>query len=797
MASLGSAAAWLRAWSILLGAAACALGSVAPAWSQIRTGAITGTVTDPSGARMAAQPVDVTDPATGRLWHVATDAEGRFAVAPLPYGHYVVSVRPSQGFTMVQADAHVASNLPTVVDVTLSLAPFDDSQVVTAPFVDAAPLTTRSERRLNREMAVLPPQRATSLASLMSGVPGVARAHNALVHVRGVEDGVLFVVDGVPVTERYDLLHASAVDVEAIEAITLVTGNLPAEFGGRSGAMVSLDRTPDRRRFGAVNVGAGNLATADASARAGALLGPVHLAGSLSASSSDRFLDPVDEGNFNNHGTRYLVGVRGAWRASASTRITFGGAGARTSLDVPNDAEQQAAGQRQGQTLDDENLSLGWQRVASGRVVADAALFHRRYASHLQGGPFDVPLTAVSDRAHIRTGALGAVTLQHGRHLFKAGVDVSRIALDESFQFAITDEAMARERDVSEPALAFDVDYPFVFKGRRVGSYLAAYVQDEVAIGPHVRLDAGLRVERSSLPRAATQVSPRLGAAATIPRIGATARVSFNRLFMPPHVEHLLLANSDEARALSPFADDTTGGANVRPERVSAIEVGAAQPLGGRLTLDVAYWDRRFVDVSDPNVFFNTTIVFPNSVASGRAHGVDVSLTLRERRGVSGFVNYTHSRVENVGPITGGLFLTDEFLEIGPGTAFHPDHDQPHVASAGMRLRPGARWWVALDARHGGGGPIEVEDDDLADVVAGPAGDLIDVARGRMRPWTLLDMAASVEMARGRRGALALRADVQNVLGSRFAYTVGNPFEGTRFGHSRLFRVGIEWRWPD
>lgn len=787
---------WRRAWPLLLGAAICALGSVTPVWSQIRTGAITGAVTDPSGARIAAQPIEVADPATGQLWHVATDSEGLFAVAPLPYGRYVVSVRPSPGFRVFQADAHVASNLPTVVDITLSLAPFDDSHVVTAPFMDAAPLTTRSELRLNREMAVLPPQRATSLASLMTGVPGIARAHNALVHVRGVEDGVLFVVDGVPVTERYDLLHASAFDVEAIEAITLVTGNLPAEFGGRSGAVVSLDRTPDRRRFGAVNAGAGNRATADASASAGALLGPVHLAGSLSASSSDRFLDSVDEGSFNNHGSRYLLGARGVWRAAASTQVTFGAAGARTSLAVPNDAEQQAAGQRQRQTLDDENLSLGWQQVGSSRVVADAALFHRRYASHLHGSPFDVPLTAVSDRTHARTGALGAVTLQHGRHVFKAGVEGSRIAPDESFQFAITDEAMARERDVSEPALAFDVAHPFVFAGRRVGSYLAAYVQDEVAMGPHVRLDAGLRVERSSLPLVATQVSPRLGAAATIPRLGATARASFNRLFMPPHVEHLLLANSGQARALSPFADATTGGADVRPERVTAFEVGVAQPLGPRLTLDVAYWDRRFVDVSDPNVFFNTTIVFPNSVASGRAHGVDVSLTLRERRGVSGFVNYTHSRVDNAGPITGGLFLTDEFLEIGPGTVFKPDHDQPHIASAGVRLRPGARWWIAVDARHGGGGPIEVDDDDLADVVAGPGGDLIDVARGRMRPWTLVDMAAFLEMARGRRGALALRADVQNVLGSRFAYTVGNPFEGTRFGHPRLFRVGVAWRWP-
>ncbi len=65
-----------------------------------------------------------------------------------------------------------------------------------------------------------------------------------------------------------------------------------------------------------------------------------------------------------------------------------------------------------------------------------------------------------------------------------------------------------------------------------------------------------------------------------------------------------------------------------------------------------------------------------------------------------------------------------------------------------------------------------------------------------MRPWTLIDLAASVDLERGRAGQLALRADVQNVVGSRFAYTVGNPFEGTRFGHPRLFRIGLQWEWP-
>ena len=762
--------------------------------AQIRTGGLTGEVEDPSGARVAGVRVEVLDPETGRIRAAVTDHDGRFAVASLPHGRYTVTVPAAAGFGPFRAEIAIASNLPAHLRIGLTIAALGDTQIVSGR-AEAMRVSTRSEARVNDALAILPPQRASSMAALLGAEVGIARGHNGLVHVRGVEDGMLYVVDGVPVTERYDALHASGLDLDWVDSLTLITGNLPAEYGGRSGAVASIDHAPDPRRFWYAGGGAGNEASGDLTVGGGVHAGPVHLAASAVGSASDRFLDPVDEGNFHNRGERLGAGLRAMWRAPAASRFALSAAAARTNLEVPNDAVQHAHGQRQRQSLDDENVAVSWQRVASGRTVTDMAAFHRRYASHLSPSPFDIPITAQSDRAHTRTGAVGSVTRQAGRHLVKAGFDVSRIAPAERFSFAVTDAALAEDRDVSEPALAFDPARPFTFADRRVGSYAAGYVQDELSLGPHVRLDAGLRLERASLPQPATQWSPRLGAAIALPGVGGVARASFNRLFMPPHVEHLLLASSEAARALSPFAGETSGGATVRPERITAFEVGLARDVGRLVSLDIAYWDRRFEDVADPNVFFNTTIVFPNSVAGGRARGVDVRLAVREGHGVSGFVNYTRARVDNVGPITGGLFLTDEFVEIGPGTVFHPDHDQPHVASAGVRARPSSgRWWLAFDARHGGGGPLEVEDDDLDEVLAGPGGDLIDGPRQRMRPWTVIDVGASIDLLRARRGRLALRADIHNLLGTRFAYTVGNPFEGTRFGHPRLLRVGLRWQ---
>jgi hypothetical protein len=36
------------------------------------------------------------------------------------------------------------------------------------------------------------------------------------------------------------------------------------------------------------------------------------------------------------------------------------------------------------------------------------------------------------------------------------------------------------------------------------------------------------------------------------------------------------------------------------------------------------------------------------------------------------------------GPINGGLFLTDEFIQIGEGVRFIPDHDERNVGAFGL-----------------------------------------------------------------------------------------------------------------
>ena len=168
----------------------------------------------------------------------------------------------------------------------------------------------------------------------------------------------------------------------------------------------------------------------------------------------------------------------------------------------------------------------------------------------------------------------------------------------------------------------------FAFDGEADPSILSVFAQDSWQVAPRLTLSGGVRFDRSTMLLERSQMSPRVGVAV---RLGSSTvvRGSVSRFFQPPQPENLLLSSSPEARVLSSIVvGDAVGGADVEPERQWATEAGVEHQLSRRLRLDVAYWDRRVRHAADPNVFAGTTIIFPNAVAKGRAHGFDVRLEL-------------------------------------------------------------------------------------------------------------------------------------------------------------------------
>jgi outer membrane receptor protein involved in Fe transport len=323
---------------------------------------------------------------------------------------------------------------------------------------------------------------------------------------------------------------------------------------------------------------------------------------------------------------------------------------------------------------------------------------------------------------------------------------------------------------------------------------LSLFVQDTWQAAHAVTVSGGFRVDRSELLLTRSQWSPRAGAAWQVSP-ATQLRAAVSRFFQPPQSENLLLSSSPEARVLSAIeVGDAVGGAAVEPERQWGLEAGADRTLTRNLRIVATYWHRRMTDVADPNVFAGTTIIFPNAVARGRAHGFDVRLEAARRRGWSGYASASLAKVVQTGPITGGLFLEDDVEEIGPGVEFEPDHDQRVAAAAGVTWQAGSGLALSLTARYESGTPIQREEDDEDELADRPGADTVDFEAGRVKPRTVVSVLLNAPVVRA--GGATLRAGVQvlNLFDDRYAYNFGNPFSGTHFGAPRSVAVTLRVR---
>jgi hypothetical protein len=762
----------------------------ASAVAQLQLANIDGIVTTPDDHPAADVAVTLLDRLGNSVRSTVSTPDGKFRIADVQPGSYSMRAE-APPFRAEVRDVQVGAALPVTVNLRMSAVAAE--QILVRPPGDAESGATSTRVTLGGDSLrdASPRVRARGLQDVLATVPGWGTEDNGLLHVRGVDEGVLYVVDGVPWYERFDSLFGVAPDPMTLESITVSTGYIPPEFGFKSGAVVEVRSAaaPSSRWTGSAETSVASESAGDGALLAG---GPAFSGGSLAfnvaGQRSARFLDPTDPGNLHNTGYSFTGGVEFGWQISPSSALKAVAGSGRSYFEVPHDSYQEAAGQDQRQRVKASWQTVSWQRAWSAKTMSNVAGYHRSGRLALDGSDADTPLAVVADRAIRRFGFLASASHSVSGHLFKVGVEAARLYLGEEFVFAVTDDSRGA---FTAEVLAFTRQRPFRFADRGTPTLLAVFAQDSIQPIVNVTVDLGFRVDWIRMLGASSQVSPRLGVAYAVTPTGTTARASFGRFFQPPQAENLLLASSPQAYALSPLAGNVgSGGAPLLPERQNAFEVAVDQILGRVMRLDVAYWRRWVRNVADPNVFLSTTIIFPNSVAYGWASGIDVRVDVPRRHGWSAFASYGNARVEQAGPITGGLFLDDEVAEVAGGRRVTPDHDQRNIVAVGLSfVTKGTS--VAVNARYESGTPLQVGDEGLDDLERRPGAELVDFERGRVRPRKTVDVALSQQLRRVGRTDLSARVAVLNVTGAAWAYNFGNPFSGTHFGPDRTFQGGF------
>jgi hypothetical protein len=781
----------------VLAAVVMVLVALRPISASAQQSAVIRGVVSGANGPVAGAVVTLLDALGSAIAAVDTDSQGRFALKDVAPGTYslLAEAPPRRSAPRVVI---VRAALP--IDVVLTVATQVAERVTVRATPDAPAATTRMTIAGDALRQLSVRQSSRAIQDMLATLPGWASEDNGMLHVRGTDDGVLYVEDGIPVLDRLDTLFGIAPDPAGIGSMNVLTGYVPPEYGLKAGAVIEVRSSTASRSAWAGSFGSAIGSDAHRAVRAsggGPLGGRASLDLSVASERSDRFLDPVHPDNLHNEGAIASGEAHLTLVPTDADLVKVNTTGGRSRYQVPHGEDQERSGQDQRERLVQQSESASWQRSWSEALVSNAAVYHRRVTGELRGSPGDTPMSARADRRHDRVGMLASVTHVRRGHTMKLGVEAERLALREAFQFAVTNPDAAEAAAISERAAAFTPAHPFVFQGHAARGQYAVFAQDSVRATDRLTLEGGLRFDSTRLLVPASQWSPRAGVAYTVPGTSVTVRASVNRLFQPPQPEYLLLSSSPAARALSPFAGDAdaqeSGGADVPPERQTAWEIGIDQRFGGRVRLDAAYWSRQVRNYADPNVFFGTTIIFPNSVARGTARGLDLRFEMARYRGWSSYASYTLSKVEQIGPINGGLFLEDDILEIGQGTRFTPDHDQRHVSAAGLSYQSSRRGFSASIAmRYGSGTPLETDDDDAVDLMTRPGAGLADFDAGRVRPHTVFDCAATQTILRARRAETSIRVTVLNLTNRAYALNFGNPFSGTHFGAPRTVRVDVD-----
>src|ERR1700752_1225765 len=145
------------AWGVWLVLFALVFATVAmPAWGQEVTGAIVGTISDPSGGPISGATVTAKDTERGTAWTATTNDTGAFSLLRFPVGTYTVRVTSTGFQSAVQPPFPLVLNQTARGDVQMKLGQAWETVEVTS----AAPvLQTQS-------VAVSPLIAATTNVSL-------------------------------------------------------------------------------------------------------------------------------------------------------------------------------------------------------------------------------------------------------------------------------------------------------------------------------------------------------------------------------------------------------------------------------------------------------------------------------------------------------------------------------------------------------------------------------------------------------------------------------------------------------
>jgi hypothetical protein len=753
-----------------------------PLAAQSHAGELRLKVTDPEGLAVRSSITLVCE-ANQYRGNFVTDDSGTVVAKRLPFGVYRVQVdRPD--FAPASASVEIRSAAPVELAIHLSLASVTTSVTVQDSNTLIDPYRAGSSNEIGSQTIQT---RTTSLPGrsvqdLVNSEPGWLYEGNAVLHPRGSEYQTQFVVDGIPLTDNRSPSMGPEIEADDVDSMNIYTAGIPAEFGRKMGGVVEINTLKDTQQglHGQTVLSGGSFDTGAAFAQAQYVWKGNTLGASAEGSGTGHYLNPVVPENYTNNGTTGDFSVNYERDLTAKDRLGLSVRHGLSRFQIPNEQVQQDAGQRQyGDNFETMGIA-SYQHVFSENTLGALHGMVRDNSNDVTSNPESTPVIAVLHN-NFREGYFGgSLSVHHGRHEFKAGLESDTLWLHENFSDVITNFSYF------DPGTAPS----FQFAGQRPDIEQSAYVQDLMRLG-NWTVSAGLRWDHYQLLVNQNAVSPRLAVAHFFPSAKLVVHASYDRVFQTPSFENILLSSSPTVVSLDPNVLRLP----VQPSHGNYFELGATKSFFSRLRFDINYFRRYINNFADDDQILSTAVSFPIAFRKAIIYGAEGKIEIPKWGRVSGFLSYSYQVGNAWYPATGGLFVGDDAVNAQAQLTGHfPDsQDQRNTVRLRVRYQLLSRLWIAASSEYGSGLPFQPSDatsQALADY--GPAVvDRIDFIRDRVKPSLSIGASMGADLYKGDKVSTRLQVDAQNLNNRLNVIDFGGLFSGNAIAPTRSYALRL------